>query len=81
MSDSPENSGANGRSHFHERVSALLLLGQGRPVEVVPIGFSGGGRVVGPGLALDMVELFLNTEFEGGRHQTRVDMITALEND
>ena len=40
-----------------------------------------GGRVVGPGLALDMVELFLNTEFEGGRHQTRVDMITALEND
>ena len=40
-----------------------------------------GGRVVGAGLALDMVELFLNTEFEGGRHQTRVDMITALEND
>ena len=39
-----------------------------------------GGRVVGFGLAIDMVELFLKTEFEGGRHQTRVDMLTALEN-
>ena len=38
-----------------------------------------GGRVVGAGLAIDMVELFLNTEFEGGRHQTRVDMITEVE--
>ncbi len=39
-----------------------------------------GGRVVGFGLAIDMVELFLKTEFEGGRHQVRVDMLTALEN-
>ena len=39
-----------------------------------------GGRVVGFGLAVDMVELFLNTEFEGGRHQVRVDMLTALDN-
>ncbi len=38
-----------------------------------------GGRVVGPGLANDMVDLFLNTEFEGGRHQNRIDKITALE--
>ena len=38
-----------------------------------------GGRVVGFGLAIDMVELFLKTEFEGGRHQIRVDMLTALE--
>ena len=38
-----------------------------------------GGRVVGFGLAIDMVELFLKTEFEGGRHQVRVDMLTALE--
>ena len=38
-----------------------------------------GGRVVGPGLACEMVDLFLNTEFEGGRHQRRVDKITALE--
>ncbi len=39
-----------------------------------------GGRVVGFGLAIDIVELFLKTEFEGGRHQVRVDMLTALEN-
>jgi ribose 5-phosphate isomerase B len=39
-----------------------------------------GGRVVGFGLATDMVELFLKTEFEGGRHQVRVDMLTALDN-
>lgn len=38
-----------------------------------------GGRVVGAGLALEMVDLFINTEFEGGRHQTRVDMLTAIE--
>ena len=39
-----------------------------------------GGRVVGPGLACELVDLFLDTEFEGGRHQRRVDKITALEN-
>lgn len=38
-----------------------------------------GGRVVGFGLAIDMVELFIKTEFEGGRHQVRVDMLSALE--
>ena len=31
-----------------------------------------GGRVVGAGLAIEMVDVFLNTEFEGGRHQRRV---------
>ncbi|MCB2128539.1 MAG: ribose 5-phosphate isomerase B [Rhodobacteraceae bacterium] len=38
-----------------------------------------GARVVGEGLALDIVDAFLGAEFEGGRHATRVDMITALE--
>ena len=38
-----------------------------------------GARVVGEGLALDIVDAFLNAQFEGGRHATRVDMITALE--
>ena len=34
-----------------------------------------GGRVVGPGLATELVEVFLHTEFEGGRHQARIDKI------
>ena len=34
-----------------------------------------GARVVGEGLALDIVDAFLNTDFEGGRHATRVAMI------
>ena len=38
-----------------------------------------GGRVVGPGLACMMVDAFLDAEFEGGRHQRRVDKILALE--
>lgn len=39
-----------------------------------------GGRVVGPGLANDMVALFLDTPFEGGRHQRRIDLIKDIEN-
>jgi ribose 5-phosphate isomerase B len=38
-----------------------------------------GVRVTGEGLALDIVDAFLKAEFEGGRHGTRVDMITAIE--
>lgn len=34
-----------------------------------------GGRVVGPGLALDLVDNFVGAEFEGGRHQRRIDML------
>ena len=41
-----------------------------------------GGRVVGAGLALDMVKLFVETEFEGGgRHTERVALLTAIENE
>ncbi|MBR2099972.1 MAG: ribose 5-phosphate isomerase B [Eubacterium sp.] len=39
-----------------------------------------GARVIGVGLALELVDVFLETGFEGGRHQTRVDQITAIEN-
>ena len=38
-----------------------------------------GERVVGQGLAMELVDAFLTTEFEGGRHQRRVDLITKLE--
>lgn len=39
-----------------------------------------GERVIGAGLALELVDIFLGTEFEGGRHQRRVDLIIDLEN-
>ena len=38
-----------------------------------------GQRVVGTGLALDIVKTFLNTEFEGERHQKRIDKISEIE--
>lgn len=38
-----------------------------------------GARVVGEGLALEIVDAFLDSRFEGGRHATRVAMIDALE--
>lgn len=38
-----------------------------------------GSRVVGSELAKMIVDEFLNAEFEGGRHQRRVDMITEIE--
>ena len=38
-----------------------------------------GARVVGSGLALKIVDTFLTTEFEGGRHAKRIALIAALE--
>lgn len=38
-----------------------------------------GARVVGPGLALDIVKTFLGAEFEGDRHIARISKITAIE--
>ena len=40
-----------------------------------------GERVIGRGLALDIVDVWLNTEFAGGRHQRCVDKIHELERD
>ena len=39
-----------------------------------------GARVIGVELAKEIVNAWLDAEFEGGRHQVRIDMITALEN-
>lgn len=38
-----------------------------------------GARVLGSGLALKIVDIFLDTEFEGGRHERRVELITKIE--
>jgi ribose 5-phosphate isomerase B len=36
---------------------------------------------VGPGLALEIVKTFMETPFEGGRHQRRVEMIDAVSSE
>lgn len=38
-----------------------------------------GERVVGTGLAIDIIDTFLEAEFEGGRHQRRIDLISDYE--
>jgi ribose 5-phosphate isomerase B len=38
-----------------------------------------GARVTGPGLAEEVVKVWLETPFEGGRHQRRIDKITELD--
>jgi len=38
-----------------------------------------GERVIGVGVALDIVETWLGTEFAGGRHQQRIDKIAQIE--
>jgi ribose 5-phosphate isomerase B len=38
-----------------------------------------GGRTIGPEVALEIVRIWLSTEFEAGRHQRRIDKITAYE--
>lgn len=40
-----------------------------------------GGRVVSPEKAVSLVEIWLKTPFAGGRHQTRIDMISELESE
>lgn len=38
-----------------------------------------GARVIGPGVALEIVKVWLGTEFEGGRHTNRIDKIKKIE--
>ncbi|UFJ40187.1 ribose 5-phosphate isomerase B [Brevibacillus humidisoli] len=38
-----------------------------------------GERVVGPGLALDIVKIWLETEFQGGRHARRIEKVKEIE--
>ena len=38
-----------------------------------------GGRVIGEGLAAEIVNTWLNTPFEGGRHQRRLDKISQID--
>jgi len=38
-----------------------------------------GGRIIGRGMALEILKVWLSTPFAGGRHQRRIDKIKALE--
>ncbi len=38
-----------------------------------------GGRVLAPEFAKMIVEIWLDTPFEGGRHQRRIDMFRLIE--
>lgn len=40
-----------------------------------------GERVTGIGLGLDIVDAYLNSEFEGGRHQKRIDKMMEIESE
>ena len=39
-----------------------------------------GGGVIGVNMGLEIVDTFLGTEFDGGRHQRRIDLITEIDN-
>ncbi len=39
-----------------------------------------GERVVGPGLAKELIDAFISTSFEGGGHQRRIDKVMEIEN-
>jgi ribose 5-phosphate isomerase B len=38
-----------------------------------------GGRIVAPGLASEILKVWLDTPFDGGRHQKRLDELAAIE--
>ena len=40
-----------------------------------------GQRVIGEGLALEILNAWLNTEYEGGRHDLRIEKMMSLENE
>lgn len=39
-----------------------------------------GGRVIDSDTAVRLADIFLNTEFDGGRHERRIEQITKIEN-
>jgi len=67
---------ANRHAHIraalvHDRLTAELCR-QHNNANVIVM----GGRVIGPDVAKDCLKAFLNTEFEGGRHQRRIDKMS-----
>ena len=62
------------------QLSATSLANQFVNVyQVFTMGLAMGASVVGKGLALKILDTFLAAQFEGGRHATRVDLISDIE--
>jgi len=67
---------ANRHAHIraalvHDRLTAELCR-QHNNANVLVM----GGRVIGPDVAKDCLDAFLNTKFDGGRHQRRIDKMS-----
>ncbi len=39
-----------------------------------------GARIIGAGVAVELTDIFLHTEFEGGKHALRIEQIAQIEN-
>ena len=59
---------------LHEHMSARLTR-QHNDANMMAL----GAAITSPMMAMELIDIFLGTEFQGGRHQRRVDKITALE--
>lgn len=63
------------RAALCENIYTARLAREHNDANVVAL----GARVVGAGLAVEIVKTFLSTDFQAGRHLRRVDKITGLE--
>lgn len=59
---------------LHEHMSARLTR-QHNDANMMAL----GAAITSPMMAMELIDIFLSTEFQGGRHQRRVDKITAME--
>ena len=63
------------RNHFYGLQSVCIISWVSNDANILTM----GERVIGPGLAKDIVTIWMATDFEGGRHERRVEKIKALE--
>jgi len=82
VTEVPQLRAAPGEPVIRKRASsrAIGLLGCAGVVAILCfLSLAIGARVTPPERALDLVRLFLKTEFEGGRHERRLQKVAAIE--